>query len=114
MIPAFIVAGSLICYAGLVSLSDRKKGVSFSQLGTIVGAILLFIAQPQHRVPLELTSNPDLILGSGVGVLSATAAAMGYHLYLGRFASAWAARGVFLMVSIGIAISFLMFLAAIG
>ena len=80
----------------------------------MVGAILLFIALPDAETPVVLSSSMDPILALGIGVLSATAAAMGYHLYLGRFTSMWIARGVFLTVAIGIAAAFLAFLLTIG
>lgn len=114
MISTAIVAGSLACYAGLVLVSDRKKGVSISQVGTVIGAILLFVSLPNAETTIAFSFSIDPILAMGIGLFSATAAAMGYHLYLGRFTSIRVARGVFLIVGIGIAVSFLAFLTVIG
>ena len=114
MILTAIVAGSLACYTGLVVVPDRKKGVSISQVGIAIGAILLFVSMPNAETTIALSSSIDPIMAMGTGVFSATAAAMGFHLYLGRFASIRVARGVFLIVGIGIAVSFLTFLKVTG
>ena len=105
MTAAFVLVGlaSLAIFAGLVLIEDRRRGGLIGQVGTAIGAIMLFATSLLSK-DSQATAWPfSVLLAGGVGVLSAATGGMGYHLFLGRFTSLRAARGAFLCVSLGLA-----------
>ncbi|RMA43966.1 hypothetical protein [Rhodophyticola porphyridii] len=89
--PIAILSAAVFC--GLVFIRDRPFGALIAQIGSAVAAALVF-ASLIVDAPM-LGRDPAWVSALGVALLAATVAGMGYHLYLGRFTSVWAARGVF-------------------
>ena len=107
MSSAYLVAAliAVTVFAGLVLITDRRRGGLIGQLGTGIGAIILFVAYAmEQRSDLTPAYIPGLMAG-GVGVMSAATGGMEYHLFLGRFTSIWAARGVFLCVAVALGVA---------
>ncbi len=106
-VVAAVAVLSLAVFAALVAIPNRRIGGMLGQVGIVLAAFLLFAAnaanpglQPAPQ-PALLTS--PVLLAAGVGLMAATLGGMGYHLFLGRFASLWPARAVFFAVSLGLA-----------
>ena len=105
------LVASLAAFGALLALADRKRGTVVAQGVLIAGAVVFFAA---------IVGGPDgpgaqrALATLAVGLLSAGAAGMLYHLYLGRFASLATARAVFVAVYLGLgAIFALVFLSLI-
>ena len=91
---------SALVFAALVLVRDRARGATLAQIGSVTGAVLLFLSLSRND---RLDAAEPGLLPLGIGILSATIAAMGHHLYLGRFASVATARWTFLAVALGLA-----------
>ncbi len=109
---ALIAIFSASLFGALVLMSDRKRGALLAQIALAVAAAILFVA--------IVVDGPVAGIGQSglaafaVGLISAAVAGMLYHLYLGRFARVWAARGVFSAVYLALSAAFgLVFLSLI-
>jgi hypothetical protein len=112
MQAAVIAIFSAALFGALVLMSDRKRGAFLAQIGLAAAAAVVFVA--------IVVDGPVAGIGPGgraavaVGLISAAAAGMLYHLYLGRFERVWAARGVFSAVYLALSALFgLVFLSLI-
>jgi hypothetical protein len=85
-------------FGALALMSDRPRGAVFAQIGAVVSAILLFVALVLQDALAALGVPARALSALGVALLAASVVGMLYHLYLGRFISVWAARGVFTVV----------------
>lgn len=105
MILAYVLVTlvSIALFAGLVLIPDRRRGSLISQVGTAIGAVMLLATSVLSKDGPPTAWPFSVLLSGGVGVLAAATGGMGYHLFLGRFASVQAARGAFLCVSLGLA-----------
>jgi hypothetical protein len=87
---------SALVFAALVVMRDRRRGASLAQ-GVIAlagAALILSIVREAGAFGVSAAS----LAGFATAVMAAALAGMLYHLYLGRFAQVWAARGVFALV----------------
>ena len=107
MSGAYVLAAliAFTMFSALVLMQDRRRGGLIGQLGTGIGAIILFVAYTFDQRPEPVPAPVPGLMAGGVGILSAATGGMGYHLFLGRFTSLWAARRVFLCVSLGLAVA---------
>ena len=95
---------SALVFAAIALLSDRPRGAAVAQSALYAGAAMIFAAVV---VEGPLLGQPvERIAAFGASLMAAAAAGMLYHIYLGRFANAWAARGVFTLVYLGLAALF--------
>jgi hypothetical protein len=93
-IPVALLSAAL--FGGLALMSDRPRGALIAQAALFVAAALVFVAILVEGPVAGLA--PQRIAALGVGLMAAAVSGMLYHLYLGRFESVWAARGVFTLV----------------
>ena len=91
-----IALPSTAVFGGLSLMSDRPRGALLAQTGLALMAPLVFLAIVLNGPILGM--SPFAIAAFAFGVMAACVAGMLYHLYLGRFTEAWAARGVFSLV----------------
>jgi len=107
-----VAIASAAVFGALALMSDRPRGALIAQAGLALAGALIFVAIILDAPLLGWT--PDEVITFAVGVMAACVAGMLYHLYLGRFASVIAARGVFTLVFLGLAALFgLVFLSLI-
>ena len=99
VVPAVIV--SIAVFAGLLMMSDRKRGTVFGQ-GVLVAGAIVFFAAIVAGGPLAGLS-PRALAIMAVGLLAAGSGGMLYHLYLGRFDEVMTARAVFVGVYLALA-----------
>ena len=89
---------SAAAFAGVVMMTDRRRGANVAQGVLLLGGALAFatvVAGPVAGI------GPRQLAVHAVGLLAAGAAGMLYHFYLGRFARVWAARGALAAVFLG-------------
>jgi hypothetical protein len=99
-----IALASAALFGALALMSDRKRGAFLAQIALFAAGALLFVA---IVVPGPVAGvAPAGLAAFAVGLIAAAGAGMLYHLYLGRFARVWAARGVFTAVYLGLSALF--------
>jgi hypothetical protein len=91
---------SVAAFAGLMMMADRRRGTVVGQAVLLAGAAVFFLAIVAGPVA---GLGPRQLAALAVGLLVAGSAGMLYHLYLGRFAELWVARGVFVAVYLALA-----------
>lgn len=98
-LPAALV--SIAAFAGLLMMSDRKRGTVLGLGVLVTGAVVLFAGRvaggPLDGIPARMQAIMT------VGLLAAGSGGMLYHLYLGRFEAVTTARAVFVGVYLGLA-----------
>jgi hypothetical protein len=99
-----IALPSAAVFGGLVLMADRKRGAALAQALLVLAVVVIFVAIVADG-PVAGLSAPWLA-AIATGLIAAAVAGMLYHLYLGRFARVWAARGVFTAVYLGLAALF--------
>ncbi|MFN3263046.1 MAG: hypothetical protein ACE37J_21050 [Pikeienuella sp.] len=106
MLPqaALIALASAAAFGALTLMSDRKRGAFLAQVGLALAASLVFVAIIADGPVLGV--EPEGLAAFAVGLISAAAAGMLYHLYLGRFERVWTARGVFSAVYLALSAMF--------
>lgn len=95
---------SAALFGGLVLMVDRKRGAALAQGALVLAVVGIFVAIVSAGPVLGLPTVQ--IAAIATGLIAAAVAGMLYHLYLGRFARVWAARGVFTAVYLGLAALF--------
>jgi hypothetical protein len=93
-------------FGALALMSDRPRGAFFGQIGAVVSAIMLFVAIVMADSLEGMGLSARSLSAFGIALLAASVVGMLYHLYLGRFTSVWAARGVFTAVFLLVAAVF--------
>lgn len=97
---AFAIAGlSAFAFCAVVLMQDRPRGALVAQIGTFIAAVVL-LGSMSLDGPLW-GIEPPTISAFGISFFAASLAGMFYHLYLGRFTSAWTARGLFSLIYLG-------------
>jgi hypothetical protein len=95
-------AAALFC--GLVLMGDRKRGAVVAQGAAVVAVVPIFVSILVEQGVAGIAARDLAALG--IALVSASVAGMLYHLYLGRFDSVWAARGVFTAIFLGLSAVF--------
>lgn len=90
---ALIALPSAALFGALVLMSDRKRGAFLAQIGLFIAGALVFLVIVVDGPVAGIAARRVAALAAGL--ISAAVAGMLYHLYLGRFDSVWAARGIF-------------------
>lgn len=107
---ALAALASAAVFAGLVSMSDRKRGAFVSQGVLVLAAVLVFVAIVAGPVAGIAPGDLGYV---GFALIAAAVSGMLYHLYLGRFARVWPARGVFAALFAGLSVVLAMIFVAL-
>lgn len=94
----FAAIASVIAFAAVVLMTDRKRGANVAWSILLGGGALAFTAIVFGSLP---GMNAREVAGFSAALLAAGAASMLYHFFLGRFERVWTARGVLTVVFLG-------------